>query len=302
VIVDENEISIEFRDDAAVQDPDDRRLLREAMAAEYRLRAHETDATRENHRRAREDMISRRSAGTESAGEPSDPRAQAEALNRIRAGLDVVRRETGRLEPAFDVSVHAGLTTISAPYDYDVHWQAPGTRFPDQSIGDPPGGLMQIQGSSGSGDDRVDAVAGVGFVLRSDVLGIVQVRPYITYEWRYVNLASGAFSSAESEGGVELSAWRDGDGALVSAEGVRRSRLFRDRVSPGEFHQNAGDGAVSSSDIQIELTAEPGRSYFVNAGVWVKCDHSAGVTVAPTSSGFGFLSAHLRFVVFQRFT
>jgi hypothetical protein len=298
----DDEIVIEFRDGAAAQYPDELPQVRRAMAAEHRRHAAETDAVREHRRRAREEAIGRRSAHGDDAGEGLDPAAQAEAFDRIRTGLDLVRRETGGREPAFDVAVHAGLTTISAPYDYGHHWKAPGTRAPDQSIGDPPGGLMQIAGSCGSGDDRVEAVAGVGFAIRSDVFAIVQVRPYITYEWRYANNASGAFSSAESEGGVELSAWRGGDGALASAEGVRRTRLFRDRVSPGEFHHNSSDGALHASDIQIQVTAEPGRTYFVNAGVWVKADQDSGFTVSPTSSGFGFVSAHLRFVVLQRFT
>lgn len=270
-----------------------------AMAAEHQRLADETYAVRARRRQAVAEAIERRPPGTDA--EPVDAAAQLQAFDKIRTGLETVRRETGRPQVAFDVSVHAGLTTISAPYDYGHHWQAPGTRPPTQSIGDRPGGLMQIAGDCGPGDERVDAVAGVGFVLRSDVFGIVQVRPYVTYEWRYANHASGAWSSAESEGGVELSAWRDGDGALVSSEGVRRTRLFRDRVSPGEFHHTGGDGAVSSSDIQIQFTAEPGRHYFVNAGVWLKCDQDSGVTVVPTASGYGFLSAHLVFVVMQRY-
>ncbi len=297
----DDEIEIEFRDGATERDPDDLVHVRRGMAAEHRRHADETDAVREQRRRAREEVSGRRSPEGQDAGGDLDPVAQAEAVDRIRSGLDVVRRETGR-EPAFEVAVHAGLTTLSAPYDYGHHWRAPGTSFPDQSIGDAPGGLMQVAGSCGSGDERVEAVAGVGFAIRSDVFAIVQVRPYITYEWRYANNASGAFSSAESEGGVELSAWRGGDGALASAEGVRRTRLFRDRVSPGEFRHNSSDGALHASDIQIQVTAEPGRTYFVNAGVWVKADQDSGVTVSPTSSGFGFVSAHLRFVVLQRFT
>ncbi len=161
---------------------------------------------------------------------------------------------------------------------------------------------MEIAGESGTGDPPLNSVAGVGFVLRSEKLGIVQVRPLITYEWNSSTAANGALSHAECEGGVELSAWRQRDGALVSAEGVRRVQLFRDAVSPGEGHDRHGDGTVISTDIQVELTAEPGEAYYINVGAWIYCDHTAGVTLAPTSYGYAKVSSHVQFVVTERFT
>ncbi len=180
--------------------------------------------------------------------------------------------------------------------------QAPGTRPPVESTGDAPGVLMLVAGESSTGDAPVHAVAGVGFVMRSPVRAIVQIRPRITYVWRYSNFANGLLSYAESQGRVELAVWRQRDGALVSSEGVRRTQLFRNHVSPGEFRDHSEDGVVSVDDIQVEVPVETNEGYWVNFGAWVMCDHGAGATAAPTSTGYGRVSSHLEFVVVQRLT
>ena len=56
-----------------------------------------------------------------------------------------------------------------------------------------------------------------------------------------------------------------------------------------------------ASDIQIEFTADPGVTYWVNAGAWLRADHSSGATIFGSSSGFGQVDARMVFVVLERF-
>lgn len=285
-------------------DPDaDLALLRQAIAQAPRP---EVDAWREirSRRHAARRGLSQQ-PGHRATGVTEDTDAadgvSAEDATRLRELLDA--RERGdRPEAEFHVDIHDGLTVVGLPYDYGHHYQTPNTRPPVESVGDPAGGLMQIAGDSSAGDDPVSSVAGVGFVMRSAVAGIVQIRPRITYTWHYSNLANGLFAYAESEGGAELAVWRQRDGALVSSEGVRRVQLFRNHVSPGEFRDDSEDGVVTVADIQVEVPVDSGEGYWVNLGAWVMCDHNAGVTVAPTTSAYGKIASHAEFVVIQRFT
>lgn len=76
-----------------------------AMAAEHQRQADETHAVRGRRRQAVAEAIERRPPGTDA--EPVDAAAQLEAFDKIRTGLETVRRGTGRPQVAFDVSVHA---------------------------------------------------------------------------------------------------------------------------------------------------------------------------------------------------
>lgn len=227
------------------------------------------------------------------------PLIDADQIKRLRAAIKAASDESDT-PVVFSVTPHAGLTTIST-YDYDWHWQAPDTSSPGTSIGDAADGLMTITGESSFPGNAVNAVAGVGFLLEADVFGQAEVRPYIPYSWRYDTLASGAFSHAEASGGLEMSVWRRSDGSLASLQGVHRKQLFRDKVSPGESHDNSGDGVVDVSDVLVDFTIEPGEGYWVNLGAWIICDHNGGATLAPISYGWGSITAHVRFVVIQRF-
>lgn len=222
-----------------------------------------------------------------------------DAVRRIREGLST-SRDDARTRPveAFNVRLHPGLTVTSAPYDVEWHWTAPGNTDPDVSIADRNSGAMHILGDSG--DEPLNAACGVGMAVRSDVRTIVQVRPLITCEWRYTNSADIAFGAfAESEGGVNLAAWRDG--ICVSVGCVRSARLFRNRASAGELGHDVGAETVLASDIQIEFTAEPGVTTWVNAGAWLWADHSSGASIFGSSAGSGAVDARVVFVVMERF-
>jgi hypothetical protein len=231
--------------------------------------------------------------------DPSPPEA-------LRQSLDVLRtsRVAGRVlalgQPAaFSLALHPGLTVQGLPYDYEWHWRAAGTKPPSVSIAEELSGLMSTRGESCDGDDRVDAACGVGFVVTSDVRAQVQVRPYVRYGWHYFNHAHGPFSHAESEGGINLAAWVDDTCASVGC--VKSARLFRDAVSPGEVHDRSEEGTVYVPDVTLDFQVEPGRRYYVNLASWVRCDHTAGVSL-PASCGFGMVEAHAQFAVVERFT
>jgi hypothetical protein len=286
--------SIQFGDDLGPEDRAGAQRAVEGMAGVLQRQADELAAVRAERAAALAAVVG---DAPPAAGGGAELR---EAVQRMREGLAAARGDA-RTRPAvaFDVRLHPGLTTTSPPYDYEWHWQAPGSHGPDVSIADRHSGAMHIRGESG--DEPLNAACGVGMAVRSDVHAIVQVRPYITYEWRYSNnaaLAIGAF--AESEGGVNLAAWL-GDGTCVSAGCVRSVQVFRDRVSAGEFHDNAGGDAVLASDIQIEFTADPGVTYWVNAGAWLRGDHSSGATIFGSSLDFGQVDARMVFVVIERF-
>jgi hypothetical protein len=292
-------LSIQFGDDLGDEDRAGAQRAVEGMAEVLQRQADELAAVRAERAAALAAVVG---DAPPAAGDGAELR---EAVQRMREGLAAARGDA-RTQPAvaFDVRLHPGLTVTSPPYDGEWHWQAPGVRNPMVSIADRHSGAMHIRGQSATGDERTDVACGVGMRVRSDVHAIVQVRPYITYQWRYVNHtlnAIGAF--AESEGGVNLGAWL-GDGTcvsgLASAGCVRSVRVFRDRVSAGEFHENVGSDTVLASDIQIEFTADPGVTVFVNAGAWVRADHAAGFGIGDAEA-FGQVDARMGFVVIERF-
>ena len=156
---------------------------------------------------------------------------------------------------------------------------------------------MHIRGECGFGDARVDAACGIGFTITTKAPAMVEVRPYLPFSWFYSNGAFTPFSHAESEGGVNLSAWLGS--TCIAAGCVNSVRLFRDRVSPSELHQHTGDG--STSDLGIDFPLHPGDVVFVNLGAWVRCDSSTPVPTGATSSGLGRMEARAQFVVVKRF-
>lgn len=233
------------------------------------------------------------------------PTSADEELRRsfetVRETLTASRRNAGGQSVAFELRLGKGISVKGLPYDYDWHWQAPNSKSPEASVPDRAGGLMHIQGESANGDDLVNAACGIGFVVTSSVRALVEVRPYVTYSWGYLNGASGLFSHAESEGGVNTSAWL-GDGTCVSQPGcVKTARLFRDRVSPGEIHNHSSDGTVWTEDITIDFRIESGTPLFVNVGAWIVCDNTPGVPTPPNTWGSATVKAHTKWVVIERF-
>lgn len=153
----QTDFSLTFYDKERPQDERVIEVLGTGISSEARPRV-------EQLRRAHEIRagIAERAQSTASGNEALQLEAEAK---RIREAVKIARERTN---PAvvFSVVPHAGLTTISAPYDYEHQWQAPDTDAPSTSIGDPAGGLMTITGESSFPSRAVNAVAGVGLPAR----------------------------------------------------------------------------------------------------------------------------------------
>lgn len=286
------ESQIQFADDLSEEVRAEARLAVAGMAEIAQAAADEKEAIRAEREAALAAL-----GGDAHGPEPVEGELE-NALEALRESLVASKRDTGGEAVALDMALNPGTNVKGAPYDIDWHWKAPGTHGPNVSIADRVGGLMHIRGTCGAGDPRVDAACGVGFAVTSNAPALVEVRPYVPFEWTYSNNASLAIgASAESEGGVNLAAWLNG--TCVSAGCVNAVRLFRNRVSAGEGRHRSEDGATP--DLRIEFPIQPGSTVWVNLGAWIRCDSSSGVTFSPVTSSFGRVQARAQFVVIKRF-
>jgi hypothetical protein len=182
-------------------------------------------------------------------------------------------------------------TLILQPYDWD--WQyGNGQQYLHTRDGN-----IAVQGKSGAfangSADRVQAGAGIGAVITSDVSAIVEVNAYITYTWQYTVGAYGPFCSGSAQGGINAAVFHDG----VLMQDVRYDQLFSDsRGTDGQDDDSSG-GATWPSDTALSFMMEAGEDYALPLGVWVDCDHSTGL---GTAAGGGLIQAQVIFVAVHR--
>jgi hypothetical protein len=198
--------------------------------------------------------------------------------------------------PFLNLHLQEHVSIIGAPYDFEWQWGNPvsGSGRHNRLNGE-----IGIHGASGhtknGASGRVEAASGIGLVLTTNRPAIVSVRPYISYIWESVVGTAGLFSSAETRGGIDATAFLDG--ALI--DGVRRSELFSDSKSSfGGTSHNNGNGVVWVPDVTLGFNMEPGQNVVVNFGAYVECDHSNGIGVG---AGSGLVQAQVSWIVVERF-
>jgi hypothetical protein len=205
--------------------------------------------------------------------------------------LDKLRLQQHPGQSVMTNTLHEHISVIVQPYDWD--WQ----RGNGQQYVHSRDGNIGVQGKSGAfpggSGDRVEAGAGIGVVITSDVQAIAEVRPYITYTWEYTVGAYGAFSSGSARGGMDAAVFHDG--ALM--QDIRYDQFFSDsRGTYGEDHDSSG-GVVWADDVALSFMMDAGQDYAVPYGVWVDCDHSSGI---GSAGGGGLVQAQVHFVVVHR--
>jgi hypothetical protein len=197
---------------------------------------------------------------------------------------------------SIELTRHTSLA--DPPLDGQWHW---GNAYSHELY--PEDGQMIINGASGHSakgvPDAVSGACGLDLVITTDRPAIVDVRPLLKCEWRWLNGTVGLFSSAESRGGLE-SAIFEGPTLITP---VRRTTLWSSRVYSGAFdgpEESSGEGAYAFApwqDLAHRFTAQANLPYVLKIGVWVECDHSFGIGV---SAGQGGLSATVHHVAIDR--
>lgn len=195
--------------------------------------------------------------------------------------------------PMFNLHLQEHLSVVGAPYDFDWQWGNPVAGFHNRF-----NGQIGVDGSSGhaqhGASGRVEAAAGIGLAITTDRPVTVSVRPFISYWWRSGVAAYGAFSSAETKGGVDAAAFLDG--RII--DGVRRSELFSDSRSWAGKDIHDDNGIVWVPDVTLGFAMQPGQVVVVNFGAWVECDHTSGIGVA---AAVGQVRATVSWIVVERF-
>jgi hypothetical protein len=206
--------------------------------------------------------------------------------SRIKSGLG-----SPRSKGVMDVVLHEHLSIVVPVYDFD--WQV---GSPQEALHDRFNGQMGIIGKSGAvkggADGHVTGAAGIGLVITTDKPVMVNVRPFIPYDWQSAIAAYGLFSSGTASGGFDAAAWLNGQ--LIA--GVQRSQLFSKHVGVGSDDDDGG-GVAWVPDLTLNFRMNAGDSVALTFGTWIDCDQSGGVGAAAAE---GKIEANVKWVVVER--
>jgi hypothetical protein len=194
----------------------------------------------------------------------------------------------------FALALHQHLSVMGPPYDFTWSWGNAQTTRANSTTGQ-----FFIRGESGAfpggSSDAVVSATGIGLILTTDKPAIVSVRAYIPYSYEYAVGTLGLFSEGRARGGIDAAAFLDGQ----VIDGVYRPQVID--AAAGGFDgekRDSGDGVIWVSDIDLNFTMAPGKTYAVPYGAWVDCDHSSGI---GSAAGGCRVLARVQFVVVERF-
>jgi hypothetical protein len=277
---------VKVREDANEEIRTAAELAVAGAAAIGRLQTEEMVTARETQEAALRAMV-----GDAQVAEPSESelRQAREMEQALRESIEA----SSRYLPGTEVSLrlHEHTHFKFPPYDTEWRWGNAGMQISDLA-----GGFINIEGHSAR-RNPINSACGIGVTIRSDTFALVQVRPYVQYKWRYYATSDPILSHASTTGGVDLSAWR---GPTIASP-VKRAQLFHRRVSVGETRAADGEGVVFPPDYTVDFSVIPNDEYTINIGAWVQCEHTGGVTSSPLASALGWIEAHVRWVVIERF-
>ena len=233
---------------------------------------------------------------TDSAGQSALRRLRNQRIENV-ARLDS-RVPFKRLLPGASVmtlTLHDRLSFLFPPYDFEWHWGNAKQTVADRATGSV--GALGESGHFGEGNDGpIHAASGIGVLLTTERACRVSLRPFIQYSWEYIVAASGAFSFASATGGIDASAFLNGQ--VVDDGGVHRSRLFSDSRGWAGKDRDTDDGIVWVPDVTVDFQMEPGGIYAVPFGAWIDCDHQSGIGV---SGGAAKVQGQVKWIVVEQF-
>ncbi|MFE1989185.1 hypothetical protein [Streptomyces mirabilis] len=172
------------------------------------------------------------------------------------------------------------LGVWSPPYHFTWSWHRTDGSPPFNAGFDPPTGQVALDGRSGSpgampggAGTLVEAHAGYGLFFRFPhdgvLIGVSREGVLFSYAVAAQGLGGG---NATVEGGIECSILEDGQWRTGATH-----RFYRKRVSGNEADHDESPGFIDTSDPSIRWPVRAGHDYTFNVGVWVYCDHTAGV-------------------------
>ncbi|MGS2588932.1 hypothetical protein [Streptomyces hebeiensis] len=218
----------------------------------------------------------------------SDP-ASAEALQELRTRpLPLELDSVGVLHPE-DTSAAAEEATLSVrniqthvwgpPYHFSWFWHRTNGSPPFNRVIDRPTGQVGLDGRSGSpgaipggASTFVEAHAGFGLLFHPPTNGVLVGDSLRRVHDSFGVAAYGIGSNATVEGGTECTILEDGQFRKGATH-----RLYRKRVSVNESDHAITPGFFTDSPMSVQWPVRAGHEYTFNVGVWVYCDHTAGV-------------------------
>ena len=219
--------------------------------------------------------------------------ALAAIADRGRPSLPARRSINPRLIKAEQITMTVGPGTDLRfpPYDWSWNWGSP---LPPEAVADPTAGTYGTVRAASTVEDLWPAeskgASGLAITLRSPGTGaIVQVRPYVTYEYSW--LMEGHEGAADCAGALDLSAWRGNE--IVTP--VAYAWLWNANV--GFMQQgHGGDGGTAwPPDYRVNVYMDADVEYVVNMGAFVS-SHASGTN----AWAWGLINANLRWVTVER--
>ncbi|WP_329117719.1 hypothetical protein [Streptomyces sp. NBC_01353] len=229
----------------------------------------------------------------------SDPAAAqaAEVIGSARP-LDGMMDSLGRhMSPETAVAAAPPQARQLPPYHFSWSWHDTNGYAPYNQLLGMNNGALGLDARSGSApggkNGFVNAHAGFGLSLTTDHDVTARGVSFRRMRWSYKVGAYGAGGNATSEGGMEFTAFEDGN--LIAATDNRLDRLWRSRVSasvfsPYEVDEGAAGPYAVDVPYELHFPMKPGRGYTFNVGAWVFSDYSSGAGAAGTQS---FMEGHV---------
>ncbi|MEV7275562.1 hypothetical protein [Streptomyces sp. NPDC093111] len=211
-----------------------------------------------------------------------DP-AAAEVLRKVRlldGSMDSFERYAAP-EPKVP-EAPAGARQLP-PYHYTWSWHDTNGYAPYGVLTNLSTGGLGLDARSGSApggaNGFVNAHAGFGLGIATDHDVMARGVSFRRMRYTYTLASLGAGGNATSEGGMEFTAFEDGN--LLRATDLNLDKLWRSRVSStilDPYESDSGGEGPYAVDRPLELffPMRPGHGYTFNVGGWVSSDYHSG--------------------------
>jgi hypothetical protein len=219
--------------------------------------------------------------------------AAIEEFKGLLAQHQVAFESAGILTPDAPTAVEEATLVLrdiraavhAPPYHFDWKWHRLDGSPPSISNTNRALGEARLEGRcgplvTGSGPKFVEAHAGFGLVFRANRDGLLSGDSMRRIVWFFAVGAAGLGSNATSEGGTECTILENGQLKIRDVH-----RLWRKRVSVGEFDTGNSGGVITDTPMRIQFPMRAGREYTFNVGVWAFADNTSGVGTSATVSG-----------------
>ncbi|MEU6978657.1 MULTISPECIES: hypothetical protein [unclassified Streptomyces] len=169
------------------------------------------------------------------------------------------------------------------PYHYTWSWHDTNGYAPYGVVTTLSSGALGLDARSGSlpggKSGFVNAHAGFGLAVTTDHEVMARGVSFRQMRYSYTLAAAGTGGNATSEGGMEFTAFEDGN--LIGATDLNLDKLWRSRVSTTLFDpyesDSGGQGPYAvDRPLDLYFRMRPGHGYTFNVGGWVASDYHSG--------------------------